>query len=33
MNNDKIRKKQNQYKIDINQVLSEKNNLYYQEKC
>ena len=30
-NNDKIRKKQNQYKIDMKDVLSEKNSLYYQE--
>ena len=30
-NNDEIRKKQNQYKIDMKDVLSEKNSLYYQE--
>ena len=30
-NNDEICKKQNQYKIDVKDVLSEKNSLYYQE--
>ena len=30
-NNNEIRKKQNQYKIDMKDVLSEKNSLYYQE--
>ena len=30
-NNDEIRKKQNHCKIDMKDVLSEKNSLYYQE--
>ena len=30
-NNDEIRKKQNHYKIDMKDALSEKNSLYYRE--
>ena len=29
-NNDEIRKKQNEYKLDIKDVLSEKYSFYYQ---
>ena len=31
MKNNEIRKKQNHCKIDMKDVLSEKNSLYYQE--